>query len=222
MLTPLGVGPGQPFPYISALSLSLGVLARDPETRRGALRPREGAGAAATVRRRSARRAAAPARRRDRPLPQTLFPGMEILERAVLPRHARRRHRALRRRRRPARGGGEEMRRRRFGDVVRIEVAARCRRRCSRAPRGLGVADAEIYPSTACSTSPSDADRAARPPGAEGRAVEAGRRRRRCAPTRRSRRLRGDSARRHLRPPPVRVVRRERRGFIERRVDDPA
>ena len=32
VLTPLGVGPGQPFPYISGLSLSLGVLARDPDT----------------------------------------------------------------------------------------------------------------------------------------------------------------------------------------------
>jgi polyphosphate kinase len=32
VLTPLGVGPGQRFPYISGLSLSLAVLARDPET----------------------------------------------------------------------------------------------------------------------------------------------------------------------------------------------
>ena len=32
MLTPLGVGPGQPFPFISPLSLSLGVLVRDPDT----------------------------------------------------------------------------------------------------------------------------------------------------------------------------------------------
>ena len=32
VLTPLAVGPGQPFPYISALSLSLGVFVRDPET----------------------------------------------------------------------------------------------------------------------------------------------------------------------------------------------
>ena len=32
MLTPLAVGPGQPFPYISALSLSLGVFVRDPES----------------------------------------------------------------------------------------------------------------------------------------------------------------------------------------------
>ena len=30
-LTPLAVGPGQPFPYISTLSLSLGVIVSDPE-----------------------------------------------------------------------------------------------------------------------------------------------------------------------------------------------
>jgi len=32
VLTPLGVGPGRPFPYISNLSLSLAVSVRDPET----------------------------------------------------------------------------------------------------------------------------------------------------------------------------------------------
>ena len=32
MLTPLAVGPGQPFPYISGLSLSLGLFVRDPDT----------------------------------------------------------------------------------------------------------------------------------------------------------------------------------------------
>jgi polyphosphate kinase len=32
VLTPLAVGPGRPFPYISNLSLSLGVMLRDPET----------------------------------------------------------------------------------------------------------------------------------------------------------------------------------------------
>src|SRR5476649_2315392 len=32
VLTPLAVGPGQPFPYISGLSLSLGVSVRDPDS----------------------------------------------------------------------------------------------------------------------------------------------------------------------------------------------
>ena len=32
MLTPLAVGPGRPFPYISNLSLSLAVTLHDPDT----------------------------------------------------------------------------------------------------------------------------------------------------------------------------------------------
>ncbi|MEI2699481.1 MAG: hypothetical protein V9E94_14505 [Microthrixaceae bacterium] len=32
MLTPLAVDPGHPFPYISSLSLNLGVIVRDPTT----------------------------------------------------------------------------------------------------------------------------------------------------------------------------------------------
>ena len=63
VLTPLAVGPGQPFPYISALSLSLAVFVRDPETGRGAARARQGAGGAAALRR-GRRRAACSCRSR--------------------------------------------------------------------------------------------------------------------------------------------------------------
>src|SRR5262249_26256109 len=46
VLTPLGVGPGRPFPYISNLSLSLAVMVLDPESRQETFArvkvPREG------------------------------------------------------------------------------------------------------------------------------------------------------------------------------------
>ena len=104
VLTPLGVGPGQPFPYISGLSLSLGVLARDPDTG-------EERFARVKVPEQLPRFIAVGEGRLLLPLEDvighyldSLFPGMEIVERAVLPRHARRRHGALRRGGRPARG----------------------------------------------------------------------------------------------------------------------
>ena len=50
VLTPLAVGPGQPFPYISGLSLSLGVDRARPGLRRGALRARQGAREPAALR----------------------------------------------------------------------------------------------------------------------------------------------------------------------------
>ena len=43
VLTPLAVGPGRPFPYISNLSLSIAVWLRDPVGRRDDVRAREGA-----------------------------------------------------------------------------------------------------------------------------------------------------------------------------------
>ena len=125
MLTPLGVGPGQPFPYISPLSLSLGVLARDPdsgEERFARVKVPEqlprfvavGEGAAAAA-----------ARGRDRPLP-----------RLALPRHGDRSSARCFRVTRDAdielsddaddllEAVQAEIRRRRFGDVVRVEVAS--------------------------------------------------------------------------------------------------
>ena len=123
MLTPLGVGPGQPFPFISPLSLSLGVLVRDPKTdeeRFARLKVPEGLPRFLRFER---DRPAAAARAGDRPLPAAALPGMEIEERALF---------------RVTRDADfevsdeaddllealqTELRRRRFGDVVRLEVS---------------------------------------------------------------------------------------------------
>ena len=124
VLTPLGVGPGQPFPYISGLSLSLGVLARDPGT---------GEERFARVKVPEGLPRFFPLGRRGHLLPlekviahfvDRLFPGMEILEQAAF---------------RVTRDADfelsddaddlleaveTELRRRRFGDVVRLEVSS--------------------------------------------------------------------------------------------------
>ena len=124
ILTPLAVGPGQPFPYISGLSLSLGVAVRDPDSgeerfarvkvpetlprfvsvgERGLLVPLEGVISNQLSR---------------------VFPGMELTERAAF---------------RVTRDGDteisddaddlleaveSELRKRRFGAVVRLEVSS--------------------------------------------------------------------------------------------------
>ena len=124
VLTPLGVGPGQPFPYISGLSLSLGVLARDPDTG-------EERFARVKVPEQLPRFIEVGEGRLLLPLEDvighyldSLFPGMEIVERAVF---------------RVTRDADMELsdeaddlleavqaeiQRRRFGDVVRVEVAS--------------------------------------------------------------------------------------------------
>ena len=123
-LTPLGVGPGRPFPYISNLSLSLAVWLRDPVTEAETFArvkvPKEvlprfvpiGGGAFVPLEN-------AIARHLDQ-----LFPGMEIISHDVF---------------RVARDADftvsdeaddlleaveQELRRRRFGEVVRLEVGA--------------------------------------------------------------------------------------------------
>jgi polyphosphate kinase len=147
VLTPLGVGPGQPFPYISGLSLSLGVFVREPDSgeerfarvkvpevlprfvrigHRGLLLPLEDVIAHFL---------------------SWLFPGMEIVERATF---------------RVTRDADfevsdeaddlleaveSELRRRRFGDVVRVELDSRMSdAMVQRLKDGLGVSAAQMFP----------------------------------------------------------------------------
>jgi polyphosphate kinase len=123
-LTPLGVGPGRPFPYISNLSLSLAVLLRDP------LNGTEGF-ARVKVPKEVLPRFLEIGESTFIPLEtviarhlEALFPGMEILHSSVF------------RVTRDAdftvsdeaddllRAVEDELRRRRFGEVVRLEVGA--------------------------------------------------------------------------------------------------
>ncbi|HEY0387862.1 MAG TPA: polyphosphate kinase 1 [Gaiellales bacterium] len=146
VLTPLGVGPGQPFPYISGLSMSLGVFVHEPESgeerfarvkvpevlprflsigRRGLLLPLEDAIAHFL---------------------SWLFPGMDVAEHVVF---------------RVTRDADFEvsdeaddlleaveleLRRRRFGDAVRLEVASTATPgMVQRLQDGLGVTAEQTY-----------------------------------------------------------------------------
>ncbi len=144
VLTPLAVGPGQPFPYISGLSLSLGVLAVDPETgeeRFARVKVPEGLDRFVETSRRLVPLEAVIAHF----LPM-LFPGMEIAERAVF---------------RVTRDADfevsddaddlleaveSELRRRRFGDVVRVEVSGSASSgMLERLRAGLDVRPEQVY-----------------------------------------------------------------------------
>jgi polyphosphate kinase len=146
VLTPLGVGPGQPFPFISPLSLSLGILARNPET---------GEERFARVKVPEGLPRFLPVGQRGLLLPLEaviahflpwLFPGMEIQERSLF---------------RVTRDADFELsdeaddlleavqlelRRRRFGDVVRLEVSeSMSSAMLERLKSGLGAGDTEVY-----------------------------------------------------------------------------
>jgi polyphosphate kinase len=146
VLTPLAVGPGQPFPYISALSLSLAVFVQDPESgeeRLARVKVPEGLERFVEVGERSL----------FVPLEEviahnlgSLFPQMEIPEWTVF---------------RVTRDADFEvsdeaddlleavqleLRRRRFGDIVRVEVASTVSTAMlDRLKRGLAVGDDQIY-----------------------------------------------------------------------------
>lgn len=146
VLTPLGVGSGQPFPYISGLSLSLGVIAVDPQTgeeRFARVKVPEGLPRFVEA---GKRPVLVPLEGVIAHFLPSLFPGMEIAERATF---------------RVTRDADfevsddaddlleaveSELRRRRFGDVVRLEVSASASRAMlDRLTTGLGVEPDQVY-----------------------------------------------------------------------------
>ena len=146
VLTPLAVGPGQPFPYISALSLSLAVFVRDPDTgeeRLARVKVPEGLPRFMEV---GARGVFVPLEDVIAHFLGSLFPQMELSEPTVF---------------RVTRDADFEvsdeaddlleavqieLRRRRFGDIVRVEVSAPAApAMLERLKRGLAVADEQIY-----------------------------------------------------------------------------
>jgi len=147
VLTPLAVGPGQPFPYISGLSLSLGVTVRDPDSG-------EERFARVKVPETLPRFLAIGGRGLLIPLESAishhlswLFPGMDLPERAIF---------------RVTRDGDteisddaddlleaveSELRRRRFGAVVRLEVSSSISRAMvARLSERLPVRQDAVYP----------------------------------------------------------------------------
>jgi polyphosphate kinase len=147
VLTPLGVGPGQPFPFISPLSLSLAVLARDTksgEERFGRVKVPEGLPRFVEVGKRGG---LVPMEALIAHFLPWLFPGMEIAERAAF---------------RVTRDADfevsdeaddlleavqEELRRRRFGEVVRLEVSSSMSDSLlARLREGLDVSPDLVYP----------------------------------------------------------------------------
>ncbi len=146
ILTPLAVGPGQPFPYISPLSLSLGIFVRDGETgeeRFARVKVPELLPRFLAV---GERGLLLPLERVIRHFLPRLFPGMEIVECCAF---------------RVTRDADfevsdeaddlleavqDELRRRRFGDVVRVEVSGSVSSRMlERLERGLHAGREQIY-----------------------------------------------------------------------------
>ena len=147
VLTPLAVGPGQPFPYISGLSLSLGLLVRDPETgeeRFARVKVPEGLDRFVGI---GARGLLIPLENVIAHFLDHLFPEMEIVERVAF---------------RLTRDGDteisddaddlleaveSEVRKRRFGSVVRVEVSSSVTKTMlGRLQERLGVSMEQMYP----------------------------------------------------------------------------
>jgi polyphosphate kinase len=146
VLTPLAVGRGQPFPYISGLSLSLAIFAEDPDTaeeRFARVKIPEGLPRFFEL---GGRGLYVPLEQIIAHFLPTLFPGVTIVERAVF---------------RVTRDADFEvsddaddlleavetqLRRRRFGDVVRVEVSSSASSEMvARLQGGLGADETQIY-----------------------------------------------------------------------------
>jgi polyphosphate kinase len=146
VLTPLAVGPGQPFPYISGLSLSLAVFVADPgtgEERFARVKIPEGLPRFLEV---GGRGLYIPLEQVIAHFLPTLFPGAEIVERAAF---------------RVTRDADFEvsddaddlleavesqLRKRRFGDVVRVEVSSSASAEMvDRLTQGLEADETQVY-----------------------------------------------------------------------------
>ena len=146
VLTPLAVGPGQPFPYISGLSLSLAVFVADPETgeeRFARVKIPEGLPRFHAI---GSRGLYVPLEHVIAHFLPTLFPGATIVERAAF---------------RVTRDADFEvsddaadlleavesqLAKRRFGDVVRLEVSTSASAEMvDRLTRGLDADETQIY-----------------------------------------------------------------------------
>jgi polyphosphate kinase len=146
ILTPLAVGPGQPFPYISGLSLSLAVFVADPDTgeeRFARVKIPEGLPRFLEI---GGRGLYIPLEQVIAHFLPALFPGATIVERAAF---------------RVTRDADFEvsddaadlleavesqLRKRRFGDVVRVEVSASASSEMvERLTRGLGADQSQVY-----------------------------------------------------------------------------
>ncbi len=151
-LTPLAVAPGRPFPYISNLSLSLAVLVRDPVAHQTVFArvkvPTEILPRFVTLGGAGGERALlVPLEDVIANHLDALFPGMEIADCDVF---------------RVTRDADlevsddaadllqaveDELRRRRFGEIVRVELGARCSEQLrSSLTSLLGVEDNEVFP----------------------------------------------------------------------------
>ncbi len=147
VLTPLAVGLGQPFPYISGLSMSLALRVSDPESgeeRFARVKVPEGlprfvqAGSAGRL---------VPQERVIAHFLERLFPGMEIVEHGLF-RVTRDADFELSDEADDLLEAVElELRRRRFGDVVRVEVSAgMSAQMLDLLTHGVAADDTQVYP----------------------------------------------------------------------------